>query len=185
MAFQNLRQGSTVYIFYKGPNPKLEIGTITDEPKLRQKPNTQAQPSYNPNIAAMPPEQVLDISIKIGDKILPAEGLTPSYDIQDCGSGIFIACTREAINSTVVAYKQISDAILEPSNLEMHQNISKNCELIIATINPEIAERKKREAEMMEMKRENKELKTEMLEMKGMIRNLLEQLGAGTPAKQK
>lgn len=37
MAFQNLRTGSTVYIFHKDNSPKLEIGQVIAEPKIRQK----------------------------------------------------------------------------------------------------------------------------------------------------
>lgn len=36
MAFQNLRTGSTVYIFHKDNSPKLEIGQVIAEPKIRQ-----------------------------------------------------------------------------------------------------------------------------------------------------
>ena len=35
MAFQNLRTGSTVYIFHKDNSPKLEIGQVIAEPKIR------------------------------------------------------------------------------------------------------------------------------------------------------
>ena len=37
MAFQNLRTGSTVYIFHKDSSPKLKIGQVIAEPKIRQK----------------------------------------------------------------------------------------------------------------------------------------------------
>lgn len=99
MAFQNLRTGSTVYIFHKDNSPKLEIGQVIAEPKIRQKYPipTPGQPYVG--FIPQQQEQVVDLSIKIGDKVQPIEGLTPSTDIQDCGNGLFVSCNRDAVNA--------------------------------------------------------------------------------------
>jgi hypothetical protein len=35
--FQSLRQNSPIYIFHKGTNPSLEVGTVTNVPMPRAK----------------------------------------------------------------------------------------------------------------------------------------------------
>lgn len=180
MAFQNLRNGSTVYVFYKTSSPKLEIGQVVNEPKLRQKfpLSTGPQPYTNPNYLPQQHEQVLDLSIKIGDKLQPIEGLTPALDIQDCGNGLFIACNRDAVNAEVVAYMHNSEVAIDEATLEMHRAIVNNCKHIMSQLNPEIAERQRLEAENTELKNEIKRLSESQKEMKGMMATLLEQLGS-------
>lgn len=82
MAFQNLRTGSTVYIFHKDNSPKLEIGQVIAEPKIRQKYPIPTPGQPYAGFMPQQQEQVVDLSIKIGDKVQPIEGLTPSTDIQ-------------------------------------------------------------------------------------------------------
>ena len=111
------------------------------------------------------------MTVKLSDKVQPVEGLAPTADIQDCGNGLFISCSRDAINAEVLAYKQISDIALSEETLAMHREISGGCDKILMQLNPEVAERQRIEAE-------NKELKKELSEMKGMLNTLLEQLGS-------
>ena len=172
MAFKDLRPGSTVYFFYKTSSPKLDIGQVMSEPNTRQKypvPN-QGQP-FIPQFPPQSQEQVVDMTVKLPEKVQPVEGLTPTADIQDCGNGLFISCSRDAINAEVLAYKQISDIAISEETLAMHRQISDNCSQILMQLNPEVAERQRIEAE-------NKELKKELSEMKSMLNTLLDQLGS-------
>lgn len=174
MAFQNLRNGSTVYIFYKTNDPKLDIGQVINEPKLRPKfplPNS-AQP-FPTTYMPQQHEQVVDLSIKIGDRIQPIEGLNPGLDIQDCGNGLFVSCNREAVNAEVAAYMHNSEVAISNDTLNAHRRIVENCKGIMVQLNPEIGERQRIESE-------NKELKKEIKEMKEMMATLLEQLGSST-----
>lgn len=171
MAFQNLRTGSTIYLFYKTNSPRLDVGQIINEPKFRQKypVSTPGQP-YSVGYMPQPQEQVIDLSIKIGEKIQPIEGLSPTSDIQDCGAGLFVSCSRDAINAEIASHMHNSEVAIASDTIAMHQQIISSCKDIMVSINPEIAERQKIEAE-------NKELKAELREMKGMMATLLEQLG--------
>lgn len=175
MTFQNLRTGSTVYIFHKDSSPKLEIGQVTTEPKVRPKYQTPSQIPAQPyaNYMPQPQEQVVDVSIRIGDRIQPIEGLPVLADTQDCGNGLFISCNRDAINAEVSTYMHISEAAIADEVINAHRQIVESCKSILVTLNPEIAERQRAEAE-------NKELKNELREMKGMMASLLEQLGSST-----
>lgn len=182
MAFQNLRTGSTVYAFYKSNSPQLEVGQVIADPELRVKyPVGQQVPgqNYNPMnfMGNQPQEQVVKLSIRFGEKIQPIDGLRPTADIQDCGNGLILSCNREAINAEVIAYKQLSDSALAPEVLAAHKAISENCADIIAKLNPEVAERQRLEIENKKLREELLSIKAETSEVKGMLSNLLEQLG--------
>jgi len=183
MAFQNLRTGSTVYAFYKSNLPQLEVGQVIADPELRTKyPIGQQAPgqTYNPMnfMGAQPQEQVAKLSIRFGEKIQPIDGLRPNADIQDCGNGLILSCSREAINAEVIAYKQLSDNALDPEVLAIHKTISGNCADIIAKLNPEVAERQRLETENKKLREELMSIKAETSEVKGMLSSLLEQLGS-------
>lgn len=179
MAFQNLRNGSTVYIFYKTNNPKLEIGQLIDEPKIHSKfpmPNT-GQP-YPMSYMPQPQEQVVDLSIKIGEKIQPIERLNPTLDLQDCGNGLLISCNRDAINAEVAAFMHNSEIAISEQTINAHKTIVNNCKQIMTQLNPEIAERQRLETENKELKNEIKNLSESQKKMETMMATLLEQLGS-------
>ena len=171
MAFQNLRAGNTVYIFYKTADPVIKVGQIIGDVKLRPKyPTSNGQPV---NFGAMPytPEQVADFSVKTDERIQPFENVNPASDIQDCGNGMIISCSRDAINAEVTDYMRTSEKAVNEETIEMHRNIISKCTEILAEVNPEIAERKRVEVE-------NAELRKELSEVKNMVKSLLEQLGS-------
>ena len=123
-------------------------------------------------------EQVVDLSIKIGDKVQPIEGLTPSTDIQDCGNGLFVSCNRDAVNAEVAAYMHSSEVAIADEVINAHRQIIESCKNIMVVLNPEIAERQRLEKENSELKTQLKELYKSQSEMKGMMASLLEQLGS-------
>lgn len=118
------------------------------------------------------------MSIKIGDKVQPIEGLTPSTDIQDCGNGLFVSCNRDAVNAEVAAYMHNSEVAIADDVINAHRQIIESCKNIMVTLNPEIAERQRLEKENSELKTQLKELYKSQSEMKGMMASLLEQLGS-------
>ena len=143
MAFQNLRTGSTVYIFHKDNSPKLEIGQVIAKPKIRQKYPIPTPGQPYAGFMPQQQEQVVDLSIKIGDKVQPIEGLTPSTDIQDCGNGLFVSCNRDAVNAEVAAYMHNSEVAIADDVINAHRQIIESCKNIMVVLNPEIAERQR------------------------------------------
>lgn len=190
MAFQNLRTGSTVYAFYQTESPKFEIGQLMEEPELSDKypvPNQNGQ-MYPMPMYQQPPqqkEQVVKLVIKFGDKIQPIERINANLDIQDCGNGLILSCNRDAMNARIIAYKQISERALDERTLETHRNIYKACEEALTALNPEIAERQRLEEENEKLRAELQQIRNETSEMKGMMSELLQQLGGSSSGKQK
>lgn len=172
MTFKTLRTGSTLYVFHKDNAPRLEVGQLASDPEIRQKhPIAPPQgvmgsyPSYMPQTT----EQVVDLSAKIAEKTIPIKGLNPMADIEDCGGGVFVSCSRDAINAEIAAYKHISDLALSEETLGVHRTISGNCSEIMARLNPEIAERQR-------MEQENQDLKKEIKDMKSMLDSIMKGL---------
>lgn len=165
MTFKTLRTGSTLYVFHKDNAPRLEVGQLASDPEIRQKhpiaPTQGVMGSY-PSYMPQTTEQVVDLSVKIAEKTIPIKGLNPMADIEDCGGGVFVSCSRDAINAEIAAYKHISDLALSEETLGVHRTISGNCSEIMARLNPEIAERQR-------MEQENQELKGEIKDMKAML----------------
>lgn len=173
MTFKNLKPGSTLYVFYKNNAPRLEVGLLTSDPEIKQKhPITQQQGAMLPNFMPQPTEQVVDLMVRIGDKVVPVRGLNPMSDIQDCGNDVFVSCSRDAINAEVMSHKQTSDLALSEETLGVHRTISENCEGIMAQLNPEIAERQR-------MEQENQELRNEIKTINGKIDSLIKKLSKG------
>lgn len=139
---------------------------------------SQAVAPLNAGFMPQQQEQVIDLSIKIGDKVQSIEGLTPFTDIQDCGNGLFVSCNRDAVNAEVAAYMHNSEVAIADDVINAHRQIIESCKNIMVVLNPEIAERQRLEKENSELKTQLKELYKSQSEMKGMMASLLEQLGS-------
>lgn len=173
MTFRNLKTGSTLYVFYKNDAPRIEVGVLTSDPEIKQKhPIAPQQNGMIPNFMPQPTEQVVDLFVRIGEKIVPVQGLNPAADIQDCGNKVYVSCSRDAINAEVLSHKQTSDLALSEETLTVHRTISANCEGIMAQLNPEIAERQR-------MEQENQELRAEIKTINGKIDSLIKKLSKG------
>lgn len=183
MAFQNLKTGNTVYAFTKSNPPTFEIGQVIADAEVHTKyPQQNPVPGQMfPGFMPSPPqEQAVKLSIRFGEKIQPIDNLMPTADIQDCGNGLFLSCSREAINAEVFAFKQLSDNAIAPKVIEMHQINSQVCTDIITKLNPEIAEKQRLEAENQKLREELQTIKSETSEVKQLVTSLMIQLGAKT-----
>jgi hypothetical protein len=96
---------------------------------------------------------VVDITVKIGDRIVNYNGLPAHLDIADSysnGENIVISDSREAMNAEILSFKQKSiDAI---NSVDMHKSIINECDVIISNLNPEYAEKKQQQDEMLSLK---------------------------------
>lgn len=165
--FQSLRQNSQVYIFHKGNNPSLETGVVTNIPV--------SKPKYAvPTTFGQPQEMVVDLVVKINDHMVNYNGLPAQLDIADSysnGENIVISDSREAMNAEILSFKQKSvDTI---NSIETHKGIITNCDEILNSLNPEYAEKKQQQDEILT-------LKSQMSEVSKTLTTLTEMIGSLT-----
>lgn len=165
--FQSLRQNSSVYIFHKGNKPLLEVGTVTNLPA--------AKPKYAvPTTFGQPQELVVDLVVKVNNQMINYNGLPAQLDIADSysnGENIVISDSREAMNAEILSFKQKSIDTL--NSVDIHKGIIAGCDEILNSLNPEYAEKKQQQDEILT-------LKSQMSEVSATLATLTEMIGALT-----
>lgn len=156
--FQNLRQGSQVYILHKGLNPFYEVGTVESIPSLQTM-------SYYQNLPMMP----LDLSVRVGEKVIPYQHIPPTAESakvtsQISGEEVCVACSKEAISAEVeMLIHQSVDTI---NSVDAHKQRIETCKNLLNQLNPE----KLKEAQQAQ---EIESLKGQLADMKEMMEKLL------------
>lgn len=159
--FQNLRQGSQIYILHKTATPYLEMGTVETIP-------TYPIMSYYPQMPMMP----MDITVRVGEKVTPYKQLPPSAEsanviAQSSGEEVCVACSKDGVNNELHLMMQKSvDAI---NSVEMHKQRIDTCKNILDQLNPE----KVKEAQQAE---ELNSLRSQVTDLGKMVAELTAQL---------
>ena len=165
--FQNLRSGNQVFILHKDGRPSMETGTVVSV--------SMPMPKYQvPPVFGQPQEMVVDLVVKVNNVDTTYQKLPATADIADFGSsGIVISTGREAMNAEVLSLKNKSiDTI---NSVEFHKGVIEGCDIILAGLNPEYAERRQQQEEI-------NGLKAQMAELVKMNRDLMTRLESGTSA---
>lgn len=163
--FQSLRQNSPIYVFHKGGQPALEVGTVTNVPVTKPKFSNSPIPQYG-----QPQEMIVDLVVKINDRIVNYNGIPAHSDAADTysnGENIVVADSREAMNAEIFSYKQRSIDII--NSVDQHKNIIASCDNILNDLNPEYAEKQQQQAELAQ-------LKNQVANMAESMQKLIEQL---------
>ena len=153
MPFQNLRVNNQFYILHKDGTPFVETGSVVGVsapvPEAAQQPMMFGQPM----------RMVVDITFQK----IPA-----GADIADAnfpgGGNMVISGSRESMNAEVTAMRTRSQEILK--SIDYHRTVVESCNRMMETLNPELAERQRQDAE-------NKALRQEISELKAMMAELL------------
>ena len=154
--FQSLRQNSPIYIFHKIDNPYLEIGTVSSI--SLPKPKYAVPATFNNT-----QEMCVDIVVKINNNVVNYNNLPATLDIADSnsnGDNIVIASSKEAMNAEILNLKQKS--IDELNRKEYNENVVRNCDKILADLNPEFAEKQAQKAEIDSLKLQMQEMSKNM-----------------------
>lgn len=148
--FQNLSQGSSVYILYRN-EPKIVTGKVMSV-------NTH-MPTYNPNQPmSMFTGMVTDITVQVGNESIPFAGLPANAVVADFPSkGMFMAIDSSAayreVDTAIAAFEQ--DLATVPSKeklLEGYRSLREE-------INPDIKREAQREKELADIKGQISEMK--------------------------
>ena len=167
--FQSLRQNSPIYIFHKIDNPYLEIGTISTI--SLPKPKYAVPATFNST-----QEMCVDIVVKINNNVVNYNNLPATLDITDStsnGDNIVIASSKEAMNAEILSLKQKS--IDELNRKEYNENIVRNCDKILADLNPEFAEKQAQKAEIDSLKLQMQEMSKNMQSLIELNKQLMKQ----------
>ena len=74
--FQSVRPNGQLYIFHKGDNPFLEMGTVINQPIPK--------PKYSiPMSLGQPQEMVVDLLVKANNQNINYNGLPAQLDVAD------------------------------------------------------------------------------------------------------
>ena len=159
--FQSVRPNSQIFILHKGDTPRIEMGSVTNQPMPR--------PKYQlPATFGQPQELVVDLVVKVGDRTVNYNSLPAQLDIADSssnGENIVISDSRDAMNAEILNLKQKSADIV--NSVEFHKGLIDEYEKVLAQLNPEFAEKQ-------EQKQELDTLRAQMAEMSRSISALME-----------
>ena len=180
MMFQNLRENSEVYILHKDGNPYIEHGIVT-EMKSRPEYVMPTQPGQFPRM-----ETMIDVTLNIGGDNVHVTGLPANLEITDKvidGKKIVVSASRELMNNEVSLMRQRSVDIVK--SVDFNKNIIHCCDKMLNILNPEIAERQRKEEELKSLKEQMGDMMRNMSTIAEQNRRLMELLGVTeTPQKQ-
>ena len=132
-------------------------------------------PKYQvPPVFGQAQEMVVDLVVKVNNVDTTYQKLPATADIADFGmSGVVISTSRDAMNAEVMSLKNKSiDAI---NSVDFHKGVIEGCDVILAGLNPEFAERQQQQAEI-------NDLEAQMAELIKINKDLMSRLDPGTSA---
>lgn len=156
--FQSLRNGTPLYVLRKN-EPKLEMGEVTF---VSQPVNQFGQPVYGGTQPA-----TVDIKIQIADKQMDLQKLPATFTIADCGNGIVVSESRDAISNEINILRQNSQRILEST--EQHKAIVQRCNELLAEINPQVKQEAERTKEIESLSQRVGGLENSLADIKGLL----------------
>ena len=172
--FQSLRANSPIYIFYKGENPRLEIGYLNASPSIK--------PKYSmPQTFGQPQEMVVDLSVKVGSEIINFAGIPANVEIADAickADNVIIADNKTAMNAEVLSIKQKSIDVIK--SIDYHKALVAKCEKILLDLNPDFAEKEAQKKEINDLKAQVESMSKGLTELIDSNRKLMEQISQKT-----
>ena len=109
----------------------------------------------------------VDVTVKVGDQTSMYQKLPAGGDIADFANNgsIFLACSREGVNTEVQAMRQRSADII--ASVDYHKGVMEVCDRILQQINPEVAEKAMQQQEIKSLKEQISNLMGLIEEMRG------------------
>lgn len=159
--FQTLRVNSPIYILHKEGTPYVEQGTVVSV--------SNPMPKFPMPNTPMPPfgqtEMVVDIVANVNGQNISLTKLAANKDIDDSPiHNVIVTTSREAMNSEILARRQRSVDIV--NSTPYHNGLIEEYDKIYKTLNPEFAEKQRRDKEM-------DDLRGQVAEMSGVLRELM------------
>lgn len=168
--FQSVRPNSNIYILHKDNNPRIVIGTLTNQPVARRK--YQVTPNFT-----QPQEMVVDLNVRSNNFTYNLVNIPSNLDIAETvfdGETILISDNKEAMNAEVLSLKQKSIDIV--NSVDYHNNFINVCDSILSDLNPEFAEKQAQKQEIDMLKSQMSEMARKYDQLMEANRRLIGQL---------
>jgi hypothetical protein len=85
---------------------------------------------------------IIDLTVKVGDRVVNYSGLPATAEIADSisnGDSVVVSDSRGAMNAEIFSYKQRSIDII--NSVDSHKAIISGCDAILNDLNPEYAQK--------------------------------------------
>ncbi len=130
----------------------------------------------------------LDISVRIGKRIVPYRGINGSMESakateQTTGEEIIIACSKEAVNTEIEKLKQ--EAINHLNMIDFYRQRMESCDSLHLQINPDEVQKAQQQAELESMRTQMETMRKQMAEQAEINKRLLEKLDGGETSSPK
>lgn len=142
---RDLRAGTIIYVLNK-KEPRLEIGEVTDvKPSL-------APPTFMGG-TLQPQRPVVDITATFGTETRNYKQLPSDVSIADFSKeGVVISDSRDQMANEVESLKKLSKRIID--EVDNHKRIFKECDKILADLDPEIKKKAQQAQEIEGLKQQ-------------------------------
>ena len=145
MDFKSLRGGNAIYIIYRGEQPELQIAEVMG--------NTEPHYPVQNQLAALGSnlKQVVDITAKDGEKIIPLNNLQADSSSETYNNGAqFVAASQD------VALREVDRMMAESrqalSRVDYHRAVLEEGEKMLETLNPKYKEEKAQKQDIAMLK---------------------------------
>ena len=165
--FKDLRPNAPFYVFDKGDDMSLQVGSVASVGQPVVKPQANFNAGYQ-----FQPEYIVDVSVKVGDDVLTFKQLPANLDIADFPSvvnppsevgdkgrrqSIVVASNRELIRAEIEAVLANSKAVID--SVAKHEDTVARCEGILNGLNPSLAKEREQEDKIAKLEGSIEELK--------------------------
>ena len=136
--FQNLRQGSVLYVLEKSEKPVLKMGEVVSV--------GAPTPMYNTQTAGLTmgfqPTMEVVVRAKVDGKEGDFPHLPATNGVHDYGNMV-VTDSREAMLGEVDTLKRTAENVL--ASVERNENVVSECDTILKSLNPDYAKAKERD----------------------------------------
>lgn len=176
--FGTLRAGSLLYILNKGEEPNLKVGQVLSVTPPRPKVNTQ----FMPNPLQM--EQVVDITVKVGDDTKTFSGVNTALSIVDTGSNSYvISDDKQAITNEIESFGTISQNAL--NSMQYHKRVVAACKQMMLELNPSLQKEADRDTKISNLEKELAEMRNGFAELTSLLKANIGQRNASQNPNRK
>lgn len=164
MDFKSLQPGNPVYIIYKSDKPHLVVAEVVS----RNEPHFNVS---NPSAAiGTNLKQVVDITAKNGEEIIPLGNLTADMETNTYNNGAqFIAASQEAALREVDRMMAESRQVLD--KVEYHQSVLAEGEKMLEVLNPQYKEAKAQKQDIADLRGQMSQLMQMVADMQASLKS--------------